>query len=65
MVTAASRTAVNVAYVNAVSTISPLRFSLSTCPSYTSLASAELLFRFRRAAGSVLDSCVSFVRFCP
>ena len=62
---AASRSAVPSACVNIAFTISPLRFSINTCPRYPSLASWPDPFRYNRASGSVFDSCVSLLRFSP
>lgn len=61
---AASRSAVPVASVSRVSTTKPLRFSIRTWPCSASSDSVPLR-RARRASGSVVDSCVAFVRRSP
>ena len=45
-------------------TISPLRFSISAWPMKQSFASLPRPLRYSRASGSVVEACVSFVRFC-
>jgi len=55
MSTAATRSAVPVAWVTSVCTANPLRFSINTCPRWFSLASFPGPLRYRRASGSVVD----------
>jgi hypothetical protein len=45
------------------STMSPLRFSIIRCPMWQSLASLPAPLRNKRASGSVVEECVSFLRF--
>ena len=51
--------------VRRASTISPLRFSIIRCPMWQSLASLPAPLRNKRASGSVVEECVSFLRFSP
>ncbi len=62
---AASRSAGPSAVVACASTISPWRFSISTCPRYARRASPCDDLRYSRASGSVVDACVSLVRVWP
>src|SRR5687768_8429319 len=62
---AASRSAVPLHCRSSVSTANPWRFSIITLPQYAILASCPPLLRANRASGSVVDSCVSLLRFSP
>src|SRR3984893_14128793 len=53
------------ASVNRASTMRPLRFSVIRCPMWQSLASLPAPLRNKRASGSVVEKCVSFLRFSP
>src|SRR5882724_11781733 len=65
IIIAATRSAVPLHWSNSVSTTSPFRFSIITLPQYASLASWPPLLRASRASGSVVDWCVSLLRFSP
>src|SRR6516225_1144117 len=62
---AAARSAVPVAKVNSVSTTRACRFSIRTCPKWASLAGCPGPLRYNRASGSVVEACVSLLRFSP
>ena len=62
---AASRSAVPVAWVRVASTMRPLRFSVIRWPIWQSLASLPAPLRNKRASGSVVEECVSLRRFSP
>src|SRR5215467_469480 len=62
---AAARSAVPLASVSRASTMSPLRFSVSRWPMWQSFASFPAPLRNSRASGSVVEKCVSFLRFSP
>src|SRR5882672_10873057 len=65
MSSAVERSAVPLASVNRASTMRPLRFSIIRCPMWQSLASLPAPLRNKRASGSVVEKCVSFLRFSP